>query len=129
MGALPLSPVPFALEFAQTPVMDLVITAENGLPGSFCAIVYSLDPLNAASPGTGIWGGLHLDLSGLLTQIELALGGDPLFGGTLDASGSYQTGLPFVATIPLAGLTFHGVALEVEPNAMRFSNVASITLQ
>lgn len=102
------------------------IDVTNGTAGDYYLSVFSIDPQNAVSPGSGWWAGLHITLGEVAAAY--AFGVSP-FVGMLDANGAntFQTpiGLP-------SGITFYGVTRTLnatQAQVLQNSNIASITLQ
>jgi hypothetical protein len=67
-----------------------------------------LDPANATNPGSGIWGGLHLDFFNLIGQLNFGLAMNPVFYGLIE-SNMYSITMPGAAVAYLSGISAWGV--------------------
>lgn len=108
------------LSISQHPVTHVLTVCVAGASGS-AHLVYSLNPLNGTSPGTGIWGGLHVDFTDLVNQLNLGLGGNPVWAGLI-VGNQYSFTLPAGTVASLAGIGVWGVAYVNGPVA-GFSNI------
>ncbi|NRA97326.1 MAG: hypothetical protein HRU14_14075 [Planctomycetes bacterium] len=110
---------------------DGVVSLDSGTPLAPYFMLQSNDPLNAAAPGMGWPFGLHISFSDVWTQLGLGLSGNPLFGGTLDSTGSFSMAIPGLGALPfLSGTTWWGMGIQQGPTgAYEPSNIASITFQ
>ena len=91
-----------------------------------------MDALNATSPGSSGFFGLHITIADVWTQVGLAMNGNPLFGGTLDANGTFGMSLPGGAVAFLSGQTWYGMGVQVNPSptgVYQATPVNSITFQ
>jgi hypothetical protein len=77
-------------------VGDFSVTNLCGPPGSLYFTAITFDPANATSLGTGWWGGLHISLLELASEVVngYAYGPGLPFVGILDANGESWWGLP-----------------------------------
>lgn len=86
---------------------------------------FSTNPLNATSPGTGAWQGLHTTQAEVLSWLSLGTNGFPLVLGPLDATGGAAASTT-LAPSSLSGLTFYGVSVAFHP--VTFAVVANSTV-
>ena len=120
--------------FFRTPFHNLAVTVAlvNGQPSAPYYIFYSSHPLNSTAHGSGWVFGLHIAVSDALWQLSAGSGGDPLFGGTLDATGSFLLTIPAGSLSSLSGQTWWGVAFQANPSPTGLyeaTSIESITFQ
>lgn len=132
---LNLCPAMYALEFGSSSSTAVGFTipcnAEVGAlgPGHCYFNAFSVDALNASSPGTGTWYGLHISQAVLLDWLYAGKAGLPLAFGPLGATGGASVSVSIPAAA-LSGLTFYGVSIAIDPltnQVVADSNVASHT--
>lgn len=102
---------------------SLSVTNQWGVPGHVYLSVFSPEPANATSPGTGWWGGLHIGYDLLFLQFGVQT---PPFVGVLDAAGGSGFLFPAGSFTPLAGYTFWGVTRSFDPTQFYLSNTSLI---
>ena len=101
----------------ETPSFELNFNFKNGQATTQYFAFYSLSPLNGTSPYSGgLVFGLHISLSDLLSQLMAGMGGDPIFGGVLDATGSAAAIYNQPGLAALTGMTVWGIALQAKPS-------------
>lgn len=106
--------------------LDLTVATAGGTPLAQFANIHSFDPTNGTSPGTGVFGGLHISTTDLLTQINLAIAGVPLFGGLLDGAGASTTTVPGAALVGLTGLNVWSISAFVDGGGtVNYSNIVN----
>ena len=90
--------------------------------------VFSVDPLNASSPGTGTWYGLHATQADVFAWLDAGFNGLTFAFGALGSSGGASASVAIPPAL-LAGLTVHGVSVALNPltGVVADSNVASHT--
>jgi len=120
--------------FCMTQAANLAVTVAlvNGQPSAPYYIFYSSHPLNSTAHGSGWVFGLHIAVSDALWQLSAGSGGDPLFGGTLDATGSFLLTIPAGSLSSLSGQTWWGVAFQANPSPTGLyeaTSIESITFQ
>ena len=123
-------PQSWHLSLTETPSYDLHFDFELGTPNSQYYAFYSLNALNASSPGTGFAAGLHISLQSFNTQLLNGINGHPIFGGVLDGSGSAAAIYNQPGLGALHGITLWGVAIQVNPsisNGFEASPITSLT--
>jgi hypothetical protein len=89
-GSAPVSVLTLAISQPMGPG-SVSVQVTNGIPGAFYVTAISFDALNASNPGSGWWGGLHISLYDLITQVNFNL---PPFVGNLDGGGASSFILP-----------------------------------
>ncbi len=90
---------------------------------------FTADPLNATSPGTGPWFGLHANMNEIVLWLSAGQNGLNLAYGALDVLGSASASVA-VPPAALAGITLYGVSVALDPLTMMIiadSGVASHT--
>ncbi len=108
---------------------SLQVTNAFGPAGVNYFTAFSADPANAASPGTGIWYGLHISIEELVNQFLLGL---PPFVGTLDANGVSVFVLPAGTLSGLSGATVWAITGTYDPVLLlpgQFTPIAAVTIQ
>ena len=126
------SPTGWDCSITQATDLSLTITLHGGQPGTQYYMAHSNDPQNGTQPGAGILFGLHIALAELDAQLLAAAYGSPIFGGTLDAGGSFSLTVPGAGVAGLAGQTWWSVGIQVIPNPgfpFEASPINSITIQ
>ena len=109
------------------PTLTGLVSLGNGEPLAPYFILQSNDPRNAALPGLGLIGGLHISLPDVAWQLTAGVAGNPLFGGTLDANGAFFMTLPGVGAF-LSGQTWWGMGIQpLSTGGYEASDIASIT--
>ncbi len=97
--------------------------------GNYYFNAFSADPLNATSPGTGVWHGLHTTQAEVLAWLNAGASGCSIAFGSLGVSGAATASIA-IPPAQLAGLTIHGVSVAINPLTalvVADSNVASHT--
>ena len=111
---------------------DVTLGLSHGQASAPYYLFHSMDALNATSPGSSGFFGLHITIADVWTQVGLAMNGNPLFGGTLDANGTFGMSLPGGAVAFLSGQTWYGMGVQVNPGptgVYQATPVNSITFQ
>jgi len=127
-----LDPTGFNLGISQAVNLAVTVGLSGGQPLAPYYIFYSNDPLNGTAPGLGWAAGLHISVADVLGQLSAGAGGDPLFGGTLDASGAFFLTIPGGGLSSLSGQTWWGMGLQVNPcptGVYDVTPIQSITFQ
>ncbi len=110
---------------------DFVLAIRCGPPGAYFFTAISFDPPNVSAHGSGWWRGLFIPIGQFIDELNLAVGGIPPFGGTLDPTGNYDFALP-PGTLPpfLSGNAVGAVTLVVPsvPGMPDASTVAILQL-
>ncbi len=91
---------------------NIVTAGLNGQHYYFNA--FSANPLNATSPGTGAWQGLHTTQAEVLSWLNWGTSGFPLALGSLGATGGAAASVA-IAPGSLTGLTVYGVSVAFHP--------------
>lgn len=110
----------YALQFGPLGNSALGITIPcNPLTGALIGPLYyfntfSVDSLNATSPGTGAWQGLHTTQAEVLTWLNLGMSGFTLALGPLGATGGAAQSVA-ISPATLSGLTVYGVSVAFHP--------------
>lgn len=94
----------FQLNYSQPNPGGLDVRVAGGPANHFYMNVFSLDPANGTSPGTGFWGGLHIPFSDLGLFFTLTA---PPYQGQLDASGGSFYSFPAGSLTGAAGVTIY----------------------
>ena len=115
-----LEPPAFSYTATIDPIsFDGTVSLDYGDPFASYVIFHSADPLNGTLPGMGLVGGLHISLLGIWSQLDAAIAGNPLFGGTLDANGAFSYTVPGMGALPfLSGQTWWSVGIQQLPTGV-----------
>jgi hypothetical protein len=117
----------WGLEIQETPSHDLNFSFSHGHPNTDYYAFYTLNTLNASSPNTGAFFGLHINMYTVWDQLSLAYSGNPIFGGVLDVSGAATAVYDQVGLGALSGLTVWAVTVQEVPSQPGVFEASPIT--
>ncbi len=118
--------------------IDAAVAGDTVLvdPGTYCETInFGGKDITVRSVSGPAWTIIDANDTGTVVSFisgetsAAVLAGDPLFGGTLDATGAFSYTIPGLGALPfLSGQTFWGMGIQQLPSGVyEPSNIASIT--